>query len=155
MEYEERNDAGNWSVDRQIREYFSVEDTDIRMYSPLTLAYIGDAVFELIIRTVVVGKGNTRPNRLHGCTSQIVKAQTQAKLIDDLEPVLTEEEQAIYRRGHNARSHSTAKHASLADYHKATGFEALIGYLYLTDRLARAVELTRLATGHLHLLEQI
>lgn len=155
MDYDEKKGAEDWSVDRYIRECFSVEDTDIRTYSPLTLAYIGDAVFELIIRTVVVGKGNTKPNRLHGCTSQIVRAQTQAKLMDELEPLLTEEEKAVYRRGHNARSHSTAKNASPGDYHKATGFEALIGYLYLTDRLARAVALTRQATERLHLLEQI
>ena len=142
-------------IDSYIREQFKVPDVDIRTYSPLTLAYIGDAVFELIIRTVVVGKGNTRPNRLHGCTSQVVKAGTQSKMIEALLPELTEEEHDIYRRGHNAKSYAVAKNASVAEYRRATGLEAVIGYLYLTDRFERAVELTKMGVEKLNLLQTV
>ena len=132
-----------------IREQFDIGEKDIRTYSPLTLAYIGDGVFDLVIRTIVVGRGNTSPNRLHYQTSHIVKAQTQACMLDVLEDVLTEEEADVCRRGRNAKSVTTAKNASVADFRKATGFEALMGYLYLTDRFARIVELTKLAAEKL------
>ena len=96
-------------IDAYIKKKFEVPDVDIRTYSPLTLAYIGDGVFDLVIRSVVVGKGNTRPNQLHHRTSQIVKAHTQAVIIQYLEPMLTEEEADIYRRGRNAKSATMVK----------------------------------------------
>ena len=128
-----------------IRETFDIRKGDIRTYSPLTLAYIGDGVFDLIIRTVVVDKGNTSPNELHRHTSSIVKAHTQALMAEALMEELTEEEHDVYRRGRNAKSFTTAKNATVADYRKATGFEALMGYLYLEDRFDRAVYLSRRA----------
>lgn len=138
-------------IDSYIRKYFEVEDVDIRTYSPLTLAYIGDGVFDLIIRTVVVGKRNTRVNMLHNRTSQIVKAHTQAVIIEYLKEHLTEEEKEIYRRGRNANSPTMAKNATVADYRKATGLEALVGYLYLTDQLERLLELVKTAIDGLGL----
>lgn len=141
----------NYSVDAYIREQFGVGDVDIRTYSPLTLAYIGDGVFDLIIRSVVVGKGNTRANRLHQRTSRIVMARTQAQIIEFLEPQLTAEEADIYRRGRNAKSPTMAKNATMADYRKATGLEALVGYLYLTDRFERLLELIKSAVDGLKL----
>lgn len=138
-------------IDAYIREQFGVPDVDIRTYSPLALAYIGDGVFDLVIRSVVVGKGNTRANQLHQRTSQIVKAHTQALIIEYLENSLTEEEADIYRRGRNAKSPTMAKNATMADYRKATGLEALVGYLYLTDRFERLVELIRTAVDGLKL----
>lgn len=138
-------------IDSYIKEQFEVKDVDIRTYSPLTLAYIGDGVFDLVIRSVVVGKGNTKPNRLHQRTSQIVKAHTQAEMIQYLEPQLTEEEADIYRRGRNAKSATMAKNATMADYRKATGLEALVGYLYLTDQFERLVTLIKTATDGLGL----
>lgn len=138
-------------IDAYIKEQFELADVDIRTYSPLTLAYIGDCIFDLIIRSVVVGKGNTRPNQLHQRTSNIVKAHTQALIIEYLEPQLTQEEADIYRRGRNAKSYTMAKNATMADYRKATGLEAVIGYLYLTDQFARAVELTKNAIDGLKL----
>lgn len=132
-------------IDAFIRESFNIKKQDIRTYSPLTLAYIGDGVFDLIIRTVVVDKGNTSPNELHRHTSSIVKAHTQALMAEALMEELTEEEHDVYRRGRNAKSFTTAKNATVADYRKATGFEALIGYLYLEDRFDRAVYLSRRA----------
>lgn len=131
-------------IDSFIREQFGVKDVDIRTYSPLTLAYIGDGVFDLIIRSVVVGKGNTKASQLHARTSRIVKAHTQATLIEALEEQLTEEEMEVYRRGRNAKSPTMAKNSSMVDYRKATGFEALVGFLYLKGEFARAVELTKL-----------
>lgn len=138
-------------IDSYIRKYFEVEDVDIRTYSPLTLAYIGDGVFDLIIRTVVVGKRNTRVNMLHNRTSQIVKAHTQAVIIEYLKEQLTEEEKDIYRRGRNANSPTMAKNATVADYRKATGLEALVGYLYMTDQLERLLELVKTAIDGLGL----
>ena len=132
-------------IDSYIREQFGLKKKDIRTYSPLTLAYIGDGIFDLIIRTIVVDKGNTSPNELHRHTSSIVKAHTQALMVEALEKELTSEEYDVYRRGRNAKSVTTAKNASVADYRKATGFEALMGYLYLEDKFERAVFLTKRA----------
>lgn len=138
-------------IETYIKEQFDVPEVDIRTYSPLTLAYIGDGVFDLVIRSVVVGKGNTKANQLHHRTSQIVKAHTQAEIIEYLQEQLTEEEADVYRRGRNAKSPTMAKNATMADYRKATGLEALVGYLYLTDRFERLVSLIRIAADGLGL----
>ena len=131
-------------IDSYIKEQFGIKDVDIRTYSPLTLAYIGDGIFDIVIRSVVVGKGNTKASQLHKHTSSIVKAHTKAVMIEALEPHLTKEEADIYRRGRNAKSPTMAKNATMADYRKATGLEALMGYLYLSDDFERVVELTKL-----------
>ncbi len=138
-------------IDSYIRERFAVPDVDIRTYSPLALAYIGDGVFDLIIRSVVVGRGNTSACKLHRRTSRIVKAHTQAQIIEYLGPKLTPEEADIYRRGRNAKSSTMAKNATVADYRMATGLEALVGYLYLTDQFERLVELVKEAADGLSL----
>ena len=131
-------------IDSYIKEQFQIKEVDVKTYSPLALASIGDGIFDLVIRTLVVGKGNTRASQLHYQTSHIVKAQSQAKMIEALEEHLTEEEADVYRRGRNAKSNTAAKNASIVDYRKATGFEALMGYLYLTDRFERMLELTKM-----------
>lgn len=117
---------------------------DIRSYSPLALAYIGDAVYDLLIRTEVVAQGNIPVNRYHKQVSAIVKAEAQAELVHLLLEELTEEEKDIYKRGRNANSYTKAKNASLGEYHRATGFEALIGYLYLTEQYTRITELLQI-----------
>ena len=132
-------------INSYIKEQFGIADVDIRTYSPLTLAYIGDGIFDIVIRSVVVAMGNSRANDLHKRTSEIVKAHTQALMIEALEGELTEEEADIYRRGRNAKSGTMAKNASMSDYRKATGFEALMGYLYLKDDFERIVFLTKRA----------
>lgn len=124
-----------------ILDKFGIEPKDIRSYSPLTLAYIGDGVYDLIIRSMVVGKGNARVNELNHRTSEIVKAHAQSELIGRLMPELTEEELAVYKRGRNAKSATVAKNATVMDYRRATGLEALIGYLYLQDQTERIMEL--------------
>lgn len=129
------------SINQVIKEAFAIEDVDIRTYSPLTLAYIGDGIFDLIIRTVVVGRGNTSANQLHYRTSHIVKAHSQALMAEALADILNDEEADVYRRGRNAKSHTMAKNATVADYRSATGFEVLMGYLYLTDQSERMMEL--------------
>ena len=127
-----------------IKKEFDVDEVDIKTYSPLTLAFIGDCVFDLVIRTIVVGRANRQPEKLHKLKANIVKAKTQADMAQVLLPDLTEEEVGYYKRGRNAHSYSAAKNASIGDYRKATGFEALIGFLYLTNQNDRILELTRL-----------
>lgn len=131
----------------QMKELFHLEDQDIRSYSPLTLAYIGDGVYELIIRTILVKKGNCPVNRLHKKASSLVKAAAQSAIIEKIEEELTQEEHDIYRRGRNAHSPTMAKHATMADYRRATGFEALMGYLYLKEDYERMITLIRKGIG--------
>lgn len=133
----------------QIKKEFSCKEVDIRTYSPLTLAFIGDCVYDLIIRTMIVGKGNRTASELHKKTSSYVKASAQAFMIEAIWQELTEEEQAVYRRGRNAKSYTTAKNATVGDYRKATGLEALVGYLYLSNRIERAIGLVKLGVESL------
>lgn len=130
-------------INSYIKESFALPDVDVATYSPLALAYIGDEIYDLIIRTIVVGRGNTKASKLHRTTSQLVKAHAQSKMMHTLQPMLTEEEADIYRRGRNAKSPTMAKNASMSDYRRATGFEALMGYLYLTDNFERIMELVK------------
>ena len=124
-------------------EQFQVKDRDFRSFSPLTLAYIGDGIYELVIRSVVVERANRSANDLHKKTTLYVKAPAQSAMIEALLPELTEEEEAVYRRGRNAKSYTTAKNASVADYRRATGFEALMGYLYLPGQIDRMLQLIK------------
>ena len=128
----------------QLKELFHLEDQDLRSYSPLTLAYIGDGVYELIIRTILVKKGNCPVNRLHKKASSLVKAGAQSAIMEVIEEELTPEELSVYRRGRNAHSPTMAKHATMADYRRATGFEALMGYLYLKKDWKRLLDLVKI-----------
>ena len=123
---------------------FGLEEQDLRTYSPLTLAYIGDAIFELIVRTVLVERKNTQAEKLHKAATKIVKAETQALLIEALKDELTDEEMAVYKRGRNAKAVTRAKNATMSEYRRATGFEALMGYLYLKGDMERMIKLIRL-----------
>ena len=131
----------------QLKELFHLEDQDLRSYSPLTRAYIGDGVFELIIRTILVMKGNCPVNRLLKKASSLVKAGAQSAIMEVIEEELTPEELSVYRRGRNAHSPTMAKHATMADYRRATGFEALMGYLYLKEDYTRMLTLVRMGIG--------
>lgn len=133
----------------QIHKEFGDKEVDIRSYSPLTFAYIGDAVFEMVIRTLIVENGQRAANTLHKHTTKIVCAGTQAALVEAIFEDMTEEEQEVYRRGKNTKIHSSAKNASLSDYRKATGFEAVCGYLYLCDRTQRVVQLVKMGLDKL------
>ena len=131
----------------QLKELFHLKDQDLRSYSPLTLAYIGDGVYELIIRTILVKKGNCPVNRLHKKASSLVKAGAQSAIMEVIEEKLTPEELSVYRRGRNAHSPTMAKHATMADYRRATGFEALMGYLYLKEDYTRMLIMVRMGIG--------
>jgi ribonuclease-3 family protein len=126
-----------------MQELFRMQEVDIKEYSPLALAYIGDAVYELIIRSLVLNEGNRQVQKMHKRTSSMVQASAQARIITALNDRLTEEEHAVYKRGRNAKSMSPAKNQSVSDYHKATGFEALMGYLYLKKEWKRMLELIK------------
>ena len=136
-------------LNKYLNEKFGIEGKDIRTYSPLTLAYIGDAIFDVIIRSILVNKGNTAVNKLHKRASDIVKAGTQSAFIKALMDNLTEEEADIYRRGRNSKPHTKAKNATTMDYLDATGFD--VGYLYLTDNMDRICELVELGIERLEL----
>lgn len=123
------------------KEAMKLKEVEAREYSPLALAYLGDAVYELAIRTFVMNHGNTQVNKMHKKTAGLVKAEAQANFYKVLKEELTEEEKAVYRRGRNAKSVTMAKHATMKDYRMATGFEALMGYLYLTEQMERMAEL--------------
>ena len=126
-----------------IEQFFGESKLKPEQYSALGLAYIGDCVYDLIIRTIVIDLGNGKVKNFHRITSSIVKAISQAKLMKVIMEDLTQEEEAVYRHGRNTKSATSAKNASIVDYRVATGFEALIGYLYLKHEMPRALELVK------------
>lgn len=113
---------------------------DIVMLSPLQLAYIGDAVYELLVRTHLLTKGLS-VKELHKATIKYVKAKSQANIVHALEDKLTDEEKAMVKKGRNAKSNTVPKNAEMIDYKYATGFEALMGHLYLSGQDQRLSEL--------------
>ena len=114
---------------------------EVNALSNLGLAHMGDCVFEILCRAYLCAQGGKTVDRLHRDTIQMVKAQSQAKFVDKLLPLLTEEELSFYRRGKNAHVHAVPKSATPAEYAKATGLEALFGALYLLGRTERLNEL--------------
>lgn len=115
-------------------------------FSPLVLAYIGDSVYELYVRRRVIAEHENMPaNKLHKKTVQYVKANAQSNSINAMLPYLTEEEEAVYKRGRNAKSNTMPKNADMTEYRRATGFEALIGFIYLSDKPQRLDELMNIA----------
>lgn len=124
---------------------FHLPEKKPELVSPLTLAYIGDAVYELVIRTVITAEHDESVGRLNKRAQALVSANAQSRMAGILLPLLTEEEEAVYRRGRNAKSSSTAKNAAVGDYRRATGFEALMGYLYLKGETERMTELIHTA----------
>ena len=132
-----------------MNELFQMEEVDIREYSPLTLAYIGDCVYDLVIKSLVINAGNKQVNKLHQETSRLVQASTQSLMMRAMQEHLTEEEHAVYKRGRNAKSVSPAKNQSITDYRRATGFEALLGYLYLKKDYKRMLDLVKIGLDSL------
>lgn len=129
---------------KYLKEQFGLGDVDIRTCSPLVLAYIGDGIYELLVRTVLVSQGSRQVNTLHKKASSFVRASAQAAMVQALREELTEEELRFYKRGRNTRTFSTARHATTGEYHQATGFEALMGYLYLTGQMERMIDLVKM-----------
>lgn len=121
-------------------------DAVAKNFSPLSLAFVGDGVFEKYVRErVILNHPNESPHRLHLLAIKYVKASSQSKIIQGLEEYLLEDEMYIFKRGRNAKSGTVPKNADLLDYRKASGFEALIGYLYLTGRDERLEEIIKLS----------
>ena len=135
-----------------VQEHFGASRTRPEQYSSLVLAYIGDSVFDLIVRTIILDMGNGKVKNFHKIASNIVKAPSQAKLVRTILDELTEEEMAIFKHGRNAKSATSAKNSSITDYRVATGFEALIGYLYLCHKLNRALDLVKLGLKRAELM---
>lgn len=108
-----------------------------KLLGPIVLAYIGDAVYEVFIRQYAISMTNQRPNHLHRLSTQYVSARAQAKSLQNLMPMLTEEETDVVKRGRNAKSGSSAKNADILEYRHSTAFECLIGYLYYTKQMDR------------------
>lgn len=132
-----------------MEELFQMQEVDIQTYSPLTLAYIGDSIYDLIIKSIVINQGNKQVNKLHREVSSLVQASTQSRMMRVMQEHLTEEEHAIYKRGRNAKSVSPAKNQSVTDYRRATGFEALLGYLYLQKQWKRLLDLVKIGLDSL------
>jgi hypothetical protein len=126
-----------------IKQNMGLDDINITDYSPLTLAYIGDGIYEIVIRTVIVDEANRQVNKIHKAASNLVKAGTQAKMIHYIMDDLTDAELTIYKRGRNAKAVTRAKNASMSEYRTATGFEALMGWLYLTGQSERMMKLIK------------
>lgn len=138
-----------WQFDSYMQEQFQMKEVDAGEYSPLTLAYIGDSIYDLIIKSLVVNEGNKQVQKLHKETSALVQASTQSRMMRTMQEYLTEEEHAIYKRGRNAKSVSPAKNQSITDYRRATGFEALLGYLYLKKEWKRMLDLVKIGLDSL------
>ena len=128
-----------------MEELFKIIRTpeEVNMLSPLTWAYVGDCVYELYIRTKLVNETNLKPHKLHIEAIKYVKAKAQAELLQKIYDKLTDEEKDIVRRGRNAENHHLPKNSNVQEYMHATAFEALIGYLYLTNQNKRIKEILR------------
>ena len=114
---------------------------DIREMNPLSLAFMGDGVLELLVRQHLVERSRLLPGKLHAEAVRYVSARSQFLEMKLLEPMLTEEEHAVFRRGKNANKATVAKHASVEEYRTSSGFECLLGWLYLKGRNERIMEL--------------
>ena len=139
----EENNNLNLNLAEAVRENFGVPGEPMNRYSPLALAFMGDSVYEIIIRSIVVQEANRPAGQLNKIKVKYVNAAAQAKIIEFLEPQLTDEESDVYKRGRNAKSYTSAKNQSVNDYRKATGLEALCGYLYLKGDMDRLIELLK------------
>jgi ribonuclease-3 family protein len=114
--------------------------SDVKMLNPLALAYVGDSVYDTFVRTLLVSGGYGQVAKLHKMSIEFVKAKAQADTLEKINEFLTPDEQDIVRRGRNTKSGTVPKNADLSDYRHATGFEALIGFLYLTGQIDRLME---------------
>ena len=130
-------------LDSFTKEFHLGEKVPPSQYSPLALAYLGDAVYELFVRTYLLKDTNLPVQKLHKSAIKMVNAKAQSDLFQKVKEILTEEEMAVYKRGRNTNSHPP-KNADMVDYKSATGIEALIGYLYLTEQSERILEILRM-----------
>ena len=132
-----------------MEELFEIKRTpeEVNLLSPLTWAYVGDCVYELYIRTKLINETNLKPHKLHIEAIKYVKAKAQAELLQKIYDELTDEEKDIVRRGRNAENHHLPKNSNVQEYMHATAFEALVGYLYLTNQNKRIKEILKRLTN--------
>ena len=121
------------------------KNQDPGLVSPLLLAFIGDSVYDICIRTALVKQGNRQVQKVHARATDFVSARAQSEAIKRLKSVLTEEEVNVFKRGRNAKFHTKAKNASTVEYKAATGFEAVFGYLFLKGDMERILELAEMS----------
>ena len=136
---------------KEIKKQFDINDKPADKIGPLKLAYLGDAVYEMIIRTVLMDERERPVKKMNKKAQSLVNATTQAEIAAVITDDLSEEEKAVFLRGRNAKSSSVSKHSDIHDYRIATGLESLFGYLYLKDDMERAVELVKIAFDRLDL----
>jgi ribonuclease-3 family protein len=130
------------------------EERDIEQYSPLELAFLGDAVQEIVVRTLLVETSSEKPSKLHSHSSHLVRAHSQALILDSIDDLLSDSEKDLARRGRNAKSGTRAKNASILDYRKATGLETLLGGLFLKGEDDRIMDLLRTGMERTGLLNE-
>lgn len=133
-----------------MKNIFNFDNLDIqtaKTLNPQVLAFVGDGVYTMYVRNLIVLNNPGKSGELHKQTSLVVKAKSQSETIEKLLPLLTEEEMSVFKRGRNYKTQSTAKNSSVQEYHRATGFEAVIGYLYLSGQIDRLNEILKLSTG--------
>ncbi len=123
-----------------------LEKVQVKQVNPITLAFLGDAVYSLYVREELVRRGGGRASDFQRTASKVVSARGQSEFLERVLPMFTEEEEEIFRRGRNAKKPTKSKNASPAEYNRSTGFEAVLGYLYLTGERARLEELLRAVT---------
>jgi len=124
----------------EFRVRMKLDDVDVRQYSPLSLAYIGDSIYDVMVKFYLVSLGNRSVNQFHKLSKGYVKASEQAAILERIRPILSEEELKIVKRGRNAKSQTMPKNATRKDYQMATAFECLLGYLLLNKEYQRLME---------------
>ena len=132
-----------------VLDQINITESALTQYNPLVLAYVGDAVYEVFIRTLLVSKGNMSVHKLHKNSINYVKAKAQSDIIHRIMELLTQEEMDIVRRGRNAKSGTIPKNADVTEYKYATGFESLIGYLYLKKDFNRLIQILNISVSEL------
>jgi len=135
-----------------LKNSFNFENLDIqsaKILNPQVLAFVGDGVYTMYVRNMIVLNHSGKSGELHKQTSLVVKAKSQSETIEKLLPLLTEDEMDVFKRGRNYKTQSTAKNSSVQEYHRATGFEAVIGFLYLSGQTERLNEILKLSVGEI------
>lgn len=130
-------------MDNLINIDYVLDKSQAKIMNPQVLAFIGDSVYALYMKTYIVKNYNDKANNLNTLSNNLVKATKQSDVVETLLDTFNEEEMAVYKRARNYKTANTAKHASVSEYHRATGLEAVIGYLYLindADRLNQILE---------------
>ena len=134
----------DWQFDSYMQEIFQMKEVDIREYSPLALAYIGDCIFDLVIKSLVMNEGNKQVQKMHKETSSYVQASAQSKMMRTIQEHLTEEEHGIYTRGSNPKCVAPQKNKSNTHYRRARVFDGLLVYLYLKKDWTRLLDLVKI-----------